>query len=147
MEILKKNEQNNPRKQIIITNSKIQITTQNGISNKNNNEIIINNSLKQNQKIPICDNKLNNQMKKGEIIFNPKIRTTKAHYSTNSTCISGRGNVIVNSRRINEKKINEGYSMDNSYLTERKGNVEIKLKRSKVKKVELLRDNDSQQSF
>ena len=37
--------------------------------------------------------------------------------------------------------------MDNSYLTERKGNVEIKLKRSKVKKVELLRDNDSQQSF
>ena len=147
MEILKKNEQNNPRKQIIITNSKIQITTQNGINEKNNNEIIINNSLKQNQKIPIGDNKLNNQMKKGEIIFNPKIRTTKAHYSTNSTCLSGRGNVIVNSRRINEKKINEGYSMDNSYLNERKNKAEIKLKRSKVKNVEILRDNDSQQSF
>ena len=146
MEISKKDEQNNQKKQIIITNSKIQTTLKNGI---NNNEIIINNSLRKSNKIPKCDNKYNNdEIKKGQVIFNPKIKTAKlqSHYSTNSACLTGRGNVIINSRRNNEK-INEGYSMDNSYLTERKGNVEIKLKRTKVKKVELLRDNDSQQSF
>jgi hypothetical protein len=125
------------------------MTSQNGINNINNKEIIVNNSLRPSQKIPKCDNKYSNEMKKGQVIFNPKIKTSKlqSHYSTNSACLTGRGNVIINSRRNNERKINEGYSMDNSYINERKSNVEIKLKRSKVKKVELLRDNDSQQSF
>ena len=147
MEILQKDEQNIPKKQIIISNSKNKMTSQNGINNINNKEIIVNNSLRPSQKIPKCDNKYSNEMKKGQVIFNPKIKTSKlqSHYSTNSACLTGRGNVIINSRKIN--KINEGYSMDNSYINDKKSNVEIKMKRSKVKKVEILRDSDSQKSF
>ena len=162
-EILKKTDKNNnQKKQIIITNSKMQNSSINNIDNKNDEiingqnqinkrEIIINNSFKKSQKIPTCENRFSNgnQIKKGQIIFNPKIRTSKlqSHYSTNSACLTGRGNIIINSRKIYDKKINEGYSMDNSSVNERKSNDEIKLKRSKIKNVELLRDNDSQQSF
>ena len=152
---IEQNEQNNMKKQIIITTSKAKITTtqnKNEDINDNINGQIMNkdNQLK---KIPNCENKNNeikNQKKKGEIIFNPKIKTLKAHYSTNNTSnISSRGNIIINSRKEYEKKlkVNNGNMTERGSQKENNKNIEIRMKRSKVKNVEYLRDCDSQKSF
>ena len=98
------------------------------------------------QKIPIGENKIKDEIKKGQIIFNPKL---KSHYSTSSANISGNGKIIINSRKIYEKKIrnNNGDDINKRDSKERKSNIEIKMRKSKIKGYELLRDYDSQKSF
>ena len=94
-------------------------------------------------------NDIDKQSKKCQIIFNPKIKSMKAHYSTNSFNIPRSGNVVINSRREYEKKlkVNSG-NITERVLNEKKKNDEvINLKKSKIKNVELLRDYDSQNSF
>ena len=94
-------------------------------------------------------NDIDKQTKKCQIIFNPKIKSMRAHYSTNSFNIPHSGNIIINSRREYEKKLNANSgNVTERMLNEKKKNEEvITLKRSKIKNVELLRDYDSQNSF
>ena len=55
----------------------------------------------------------------------------------------------MNSRKEYEKKLNiqDDKNIKDKELNDKKKNVAITFKRSKVKKVEPLRDNDSQKSF
>ena len=96
------------------------------------------------------NNNINQQMKSGNVVFNSKIKTDRAQYSTNSAgSMSGKDNIIVNSRKEYEKKLNiqDDKNIKDKELNDKKKNVAITFKRSKVKKVEPLRDNDSQKSF
>ena len=85
---------------------------------------------------------INEQMKIGNIIFNSKIKSEKGQYSPNSSGnITGK-NIIINSRKEYEKKIAMTGDSNISGKNEKKKNVEIKIKKSKVKNVENLRDFD-----
>ena len=148
------------KKQIIINNLKIkkeshnnenmngQHVVNNSLVNDNKNELNMSPRFPNNEdKINLND--LNKQTKKGQIIFNPKIKSMRAHYSTNSFQIPHSGNIIINSRREYDKKlkISSGNATER-VLNEKKKNEEvIQLKRSKIKNIELLRDYDSQNSF
>ena len=77
------------------------------------------------------NNEMNKQIKIGNIIFNSK-KNEKGINSPIST-------------KENEKKI--VMSGDEKLLNEKKKNVEIKFKKSKVKNVEPLRDFESQNSY
>ena len=136
------------KKQIIINNFRISKTLEN-INDINDNNInmngqnIINDDILMSPRFPKSENIINisdtnNSNKKGQVIFNPKFTTIKSRYSTRSFNIPRSGNIIMNSRKENEKQL----------LNEKKnGEQIIKIKRSKVKNVELLRDYDSQYSF
>ena len=153
-------KQSGVRKQIIINNFSVSKTLQ---KNENmNGQDIINKSLINkdkndinmsprfpNNEDTINLNDIDKQTKKCQIIFNPKIKSMKAHYSTNSFNIPRSGNIIMNSRREYEKKLNANSgNVTERMLNEKKKNEEvITLKRSKIKNVELLRDYDSQNSF
>ena len=94
------------------------------------------------------NNDINQQVKIGKVIFNSK-KDDKGQFSPNSTGnISGK-NIIVNSRKENEKRIAKtgDRNLVERMLNEKKKNVEIKFKKSKVKNVEPLRDYDSQNSY
>ena len=153
-------KQTGVRKQIIINNFSVRKTFE---KNENmNGQDVVNNSLINNKtndinmspRFPNNEDNMNlndidKQSKKCQIIFNPKIKSMKAHYSTNSFNIPRSGNVVINSRREYEKKLkaNSG-NITERVLNEKKKNDEvINLKRSKIKNVELLRDYDSQNSF
>ena len=153
-------KQSGVRKQIIINNFSVSKTLQ---KNENmNGQDIINKSLINkdkndinmsprfpNNEDTINLNDIDKQTKKCQIIFNPKIKSMRAHYSTNSFNIPRSGNIIMNSRREYEKKLNANSgNVTERMLNEKKKNEEvITLKRSKIKNVELLRDYDSQNSF
>ena len=109
-------------------------------------ETIQNNVDNKIQKIPLGENKIKEEMKKGQIIFNPRL---KSQHSTSSANVSGNGKIIINSRKIYEKKKRNNNGNDNSKRNsnERKSNIEIKMRKSKIKDYELLRDYDSQKSF
>ena len=80
-------------------------------------------------------------MKIGKIVFNSK-KSEKGQFSPNSTGNMSGQNVVINSRREYEKRIvMTGDRNDTEkILNEKKKNVEIKFKKSKVKNVEPLRD-------
>ena len=153
-------KQSGVRKQIIINNFSVSKTLQ---KNENmNGQDIVNKSLVNNNKNDINMsprfpnnedninlNDIDKQTKKCQIIFNPKIKSMRAHNSTNSFNIPHSGNIIINSRREYEKKLNANSgNVTERMLNEKKKNEEvITLKRSKIKNVELLRDYDSQNSF
>ena len=93
---------------------------------------------------PVSDNinnEQNKQMKIGKVVFNSK-KSDKGQFSPNSTGNMSGHNVIINSRREYEKRIvMTGDRNDTEkILNDKKKNVEIKFKKSKVKNVEPLRD-------
>ena len=143
------------KKQIIINNTKSKKSNSQNNENMNGQSIINNPEIKHDinmsPKFQSSENKINldeinKQTKKGQIIFNPKIKTSKVHYSTNSFNIPHSGNVIINSRRECDKKFKTGESITERNVKEKEGE-KIKMKRSKIKNVELMRDLDSQNSF
>ena len=88
-------------------------------------------------------------MKIGNVIFNSK-KSDKIQGSPNSEGnLSGKNNVVINSRREYEKRIvmSGDRNITEKLLKDKKKNVEIKIKKSKVKNVEPLRDYDSQNSY
>ena len=87
---------------------------------------------------------MNKQIKIGNIIFNSK-KNEKGPNSPNSTGNMSEKNMIINSRKEHEKRI--VMSGDERLLNEKKKNVEIKFKKSKVKNVKPLRDYNSQNSY
>ena len=148
-------KQGGVKKQIIINNTKSKKSNSQNNENMNGQSIINNPEIKhdinmspkfQSNENKINLDEINKQNKKGQIIFNPKIKTSKAHYSTNSFNIPHSGNVIINSRREFDKTFNTGESITERKLKEKEGE-KIKMKRSKIKNVELMRDLDSQNSF
>ena len=95
------------------------------------------------------NNDINQQMKIGNIVFNSKIKTDKGQYTPNSYGnMSGKDNILINSRKEYEKKVLTGDRNNTERIfNDKKKNIEIKFKKSKVKNVEPLRDYDSQQSY
>ena len=93
------------------------------------------------------NNDINQKVKTGKIIFNSKKTSEKqGQYSPNSTGnMSGKNNIVINPRKEYEKRIvNTGdRNITERAMNEKKKNLEINFKRSKVKNVELLRDYDS----
>jgi len=90
------------------------------------------------------NNDIDHQMKIGKVVFNSKIKTEKGQFTPNSYGnMSGKDNIVINSRKEYEKRVMAG----DRNINEKKKNVEIKFKKSKVKNVEPLRDYDSQQSY
>ena len=90
------------------------------------------------------NNDIDHQMKIGKVVFNSKIKTEKGQFAPNSYGnMSGKDNIVINSRKEYEKRVMTG----DRNINEKKKNVEIKFKKSKVKNVEPLRDYDSQQSY
>ena len=157
-------KKNVKKKQIIINNFRISKTLENFDDNNMNGQNVINKSFNtynnnndnddiiMSPRFPNNENKINlsniNNIK-GQIIFNPKFTTIKSHYSTKSFNIPRSGNVVINSRREYEKPLlAKGGNISDRILNEKKKNDQIiKIKRSKIKNVELLRDYDSQYSF
>ena len=157
-------KKNVKKKQIIINNFRISKTLENFDDNNMNGQNVINKSFNtynnnndnddiiMSPRFPNNENKINlsniNNIK-GQIIFNPKFTTIKSHYSTKSFNIPRSGNVVINSRREYEKPLlAKGGNISDRILNEKKKNDQIiKIKRSKIKNVELLRDFDSQYSF
>ena len=154
--ISENSKQTGIKKQIIINNFKVRKTIPNN-ENMNGQDVVNNKSIDLNMspRFPNNEDKINlndinKQVKKGQIIFNPKIKTIKEHYSTNNFNIPRPGNIIINSRREYEKKlkINNNGNVSERILNEKKKNEEvITIKRSKIKNIELLRDYDSKNSF
>ena len=173
----KNNGQSNIKKQIIMTSSQNGINGQSNvvINNRLNQspktQIINNGNLSRlsNQKSasnilikkresnlsnesPMSlniNNDINQQMKIGNIVFNSKIKTEKGQYTPNSYGnMSGKDNILINSRKEYEKKVLTGDRNNTERIfNDKKKNIEIKFKKSKVKNVEPLRDYDSQQSY
>ena len=150
-------KQSGVKKQIIINTNKnknisLNNENMNGQSIINNNSINhkINNDMNMSPKFPDSEkliniNEMNQQNKKGQIIFNPKIKTLRAHHSTISANIPHSGNIIINSRKEYEKKLKSsaGNNTDRQLKENKEGEV-IKIKRSRIKNIELLRDYDTQ---
>ena len=92
---------------------------------------------------------VNNEMKIGKVIFNSK-KSDKVQGTPNSTGnMSGKNNIVINSRKEYEKRIvmtGERINTEKVINNQKKG-IEIKFKKSKVKNVEPLRDYDSQNSY
>jgi hypothetical protein len=95
------------------------------------------------------NNDMNQQIKIGNVVFNSKIKAEKGQFTPNSYGnMSGKDNILINARKEYEKKVMTGDRNNTErILNEKKKNVEIKFKKSKVKNVEHLRDYDSQQSY
>ena len=95
------------------------------------------------------NNDMNQQIKIGNVVFNSKIKSEKGQFTPNSYGnMSGKDNMLINSRKEFEKKVITGERNNTErILNDKKKNVEIKFKKSKVKNVEHLRDYDSQQSY
>ena len=95
------------------------------------------------------NNDMNQQIKIGNVVFNSKIKAEKGQFTPNSYGnMSGKDNILINARKDFEKKVMTGDRNNTErILNEKKKNVEIKFKKSKVKNVEHLRDYDSQQSY
>ena len=150
--IEKENNGQSYKRQIIITNSNNDINGQSNIVLNNrlsgqksaSNILLRKRESNKSNETPVSDN-INNdkgkQMKIGKIVFNSK-KSEKGQFSPNSTGNMSGQNVVINSRREYEKRIvMTGDRNDTEkILNEKKKNVEIKFKKSKVKNVEPLRD-------
>ena len=173
----KNNGQSNIKKQIIMTSSqngingqsnvvinnrlnqspKTQIINNGNLSRLSNQKSASNILIKkresnQSNESPMSlniNNDINQQMKIGNIVFNSKIKTEKGQYTPNSYGnMSGKDNILINSRKEYEKKVLTGDRNNTERIfNDKKKNIEIKFKKSKVKNVEPLRDYDSQQSY
>ena len=138
-----------PKGQNIITNSNLA-----RLSNQKSagNILIKKRESNKSNESPITmniNNDMNQQIKIGNVVFNSKIKSEKGQYTPNSYGnMSGKDNILINSRKEYEKKVMTGDRNNTErILNDKKKNVEIKFKKSKVKNVEHLRDYDSQQSY
>ena len=141
------------KRQIIITNSgNADINGQSNIVLNNrltgqksaSNILLRKRESNKSNETPVSDNinnDKNKQMKIGKIVFNSK-KSEKGQFSPNSTGNMSGQNVVINSRREYEKRIvMTGDRNDTeNILNNKKKNVEIKFKKSKVKNIEPLRD-------
>ena len=153
------------RKQIIINSQ-----TENEIQNEGNGQIgsstvILNNSRKEiinNRKNSGSskysgnskktgksgNNDLSQQISSGQVVFNSRLKTDRAQYSTNSTGVmKGKPNVITTRKEYERKIITNGDRNNEQIVTETRKVTEFKKSSRKTKNVEPLRDYDSQNSF
>ena len=145
-DLLINNRINQSPRNINLNGNNVKLSAQKSASNILIKKRDSNNS----NEIPICvniNNDINQQMKKGKIVFNSKKNSEKqGPFSPNSTGnMSGKNNIVINPRKEYEKRmVNTGdRNITERIMNEKKKNLEITFKRSKVKNVELLRDYDS----